>query len=439
MKELSRAEIGQVIGGKTEGVVLGTALLFLAAGSLWAHFALGPVVLETPFLLCWILVHGGSFASLTRPRLARFIPIAAFIGLQFHFYASVKSYEIPFYPMAPIFFLIATLSLSAYRWARAKSVWAFWALGWASTLFWLDPLNGDDSKAATAFWVASGVNLFFVGAFLGALRFFADHMKGLMKDLGPRHTFDAQRIHAASLQTLGEIAAGLAHEIHNPLTAINGYSYQIQQDLNEPAAKVDLALIKKANERIKHNVDRIIDISKVMKAFVRETSNDAFSKTSVRNVFEDTLILMRHNLKSAGIELHTEFPEKDIHVNGNLTQLSQILVNLLSNARDACALSDRKKITLGFSSKGADVMLWIEDTGPGIARDVRNNVFKAFYTTKPAGEGTGLGLYIARIIADRHQGSLKFQCDTDAAGRVLGTRFTLTLKALEAGADAKAA
>lgn len=438
MKDLSRAEIGQVIGLKTEGVVLGTALFFLAAGSLWAHFALGPVVLETPFLMCWILIHGASFVSLAFPRFSKFLPIASIVGLQFHFYASLRNYEMPFYPMAPIFFLIATLSLTAFRWSRTKTVWAFWALAWGSTAYWLEPTSGADNQARTAFFVSLLLNAFFVGSFLGTLRFFAVRMAGLVDGLGARKTFDDQRIHAASLQTLGELAVGLAHEIQNPLTAINGYSFQIQEDLKDEA-KPDLELIRKANERIKHNVDRIIDISKVMRSFAREPSAEEYVNMSVRAAFEDTLALMRHNIKSQGIDLHTEFPEKDATVKGSITQISQVLVNLLSNARDACRGSDRKKISMGFSVKEGQVLLWVEDTGPGIPSEIKDSVFKAFYTTKPAGEGTGLGLYIAGIIADRHQGELKFECPRDAGGRILGTRFVLTLSSAVAVSTEKAA
>lgn len=433
MKDLNRSEIARTIGAHTESVVLATALLFLAAGSLWAHFALGPVALERPFVLCWLLVHGGSFLTLWRPRLAAILSVAGLAAINFHLHSSFDTYGMPFFPMAPIFFLIGTAALTSFPWGRIKSVAALWAAGWAGVFAWLRPDTVTESKAVTAFTIGAVVNFVFVAGFLALLSYLARRMRTLASGLGPRRTFDEQRIHADRLQSLGELAASLAHELQNPLTAVNGYSYQIAEDLAEKSP--NLELVRKANERIKFNIDRMMELAKVMRGYSRESSRDSFTAISMRAVVSDVLILMGHHLKSSGVELKLDLPERDAWVRGSSVQLGQVLVNLLANARDACLLSERRKVSLGFRAEGARVHLWVEDTGPGIDGSVRRDIYKAFFTTKPVGHGTGLGLYITGLIVERHGGELKFECPTDPAGRVLGTRFTVSFA--EAAADSK--
>lgn len=419
--------------------MLGTAMLFLAAGSIWAHFGLGPIFLEPPFWLGWILIHGSSFLSLSRPRLQKLLPLSSLAGLQLYFHASFNNFDMPFFPMAPVFFLIATLSLTAYRWGRAGGTLAFCALGWASTAIWMGSLEGFRDQIRAALSLGMGLNLFFIGAFLVTLRFFSKRMRSLVEGLGAKKSFDSQRIHAARLQALGEIAASLAHEIHTPLTSINGYSYQIKGEIEDHPTDLPVDVVRSANERIKFNVDRIIEITKVMRAFARGKPTEEMTTVSVKDVLRDTLALMRHNVRAAGVDLNVELPEKDCFVYGNLVQMSQVLVNLLSNARDACLEADRRKVSVGFESREGRVVLWVEDTGPGISDDMRADVFRAFFTTKPSGSGTGLGLYIASMIAQRHQGQLAFDTLRDPAGRVLGTRFEFSLKLLEAGSGQQAA
>jgi two-component system NtrC family sensor kinase len=135
--------------------------------------------------------------------------------------------------------------------------------------------------------------------------------------------------------------------------------------------------------------------------------------------------LTKHHIKSQGIELKVDIPSADLSVRGNFVELGQVLVNLLTNAKDACRRSERKKISVGFGERDNQIVLWVEDTGSGIREEIAKEVFKPFFTTKEVNKGTGMGLYISRIIARRHRADLNFQNVKDSSGRTLGTRFEL--------------
>jgi C4-dicarboxylate-specific signal transduction histidine kinase len=137
---------------------------------------------------------------------------------------------------------------------------------------------------------------------------------------------------------------------------------------------------------------------------------------------------MKHQLKSLGMELKVDYDSSDFQVIGNFTELSQILMNLLSNARDAVRDSELKIISMGFKDEGEEVHVWVQDTGRGVSSEYAEELFKPFFTTKAHQEGTGLGLYISKIIADRNLARLSFECIKDRHGRMLGTRFSLYLK-----------
>ncbi len=426
MKDFSRAELSDSIRDETARLVLLTAMLFLSAGSLWAHFALGGIFVEPSFLTSWALIHLCGFLALKFPRLERIIVASALVGLQLYFHTCFKRLELPYLPLAPIFFVVSVISMTAYVNGSFLRFALAWSSCWASSWLWIKSIENPSAPVNTALLFGFVLNLiFFVGFFLASW-YSRNIMTRKMDLLGGRQNYDTQRLHAAKLQTLGELAAGIAHEINNPLASINGYSHQIKGELLE-SNPPNVELLASANDRIKFNVDRIIEITKALRSFSRAPSDDLLSKVSIRAVVEDSVALIRSSLKSEKVDLHLELPEEEAHVNGNFVLLSQVLVNLVSNARDACKNSDRKKVSIGFSSNAEEVKVWIEDTGPGIAREISKDIFRAFFTTKDVHKGTGLGLYISQMIAEKHHAQLSFHCPKDPNGRVLGTRFELKL------------
>ncbi len=429
----SRAELSSSIVKEASELVLASSLLFISAGSLWAHFALGGSFLEPALLACWFLIHLTGLIILRWEKLEKPLVGIGLLTLNLYFHISLNQLEIPYLPTAPLFFLITALSLSAFR-NRSIGFFSITAvLAWASSYYWMKSSTDGEGAAAvnTAFFFALGVNLFFICVFFVGVQFFGRRIAKSFALLGPRQSFDEQRLHAAKLQTLGELSASIIHEINNPLSSINGYSHQIKCELEESSTP-DAHTIQVANERIKFNVDRIIEISKALRSFSRKQTSEDFSKVSLNEVLRDSVVLVTASFKLAKVDLHLEIPSDEALVNGNFVQLSQILVNLLTNARDAVSTSDRKKVSTGFFTKEGRQCLWVEDTGPGISDAQAADIFKAFFTTKAAGVGTGLGLYISQMIAERHGAELKFHSSRDARGRVRGTRFELWIPALNA-------
>lgn len=431
VKDLSRAEIGLWVGSETRKLVFATALLFLTAGSLWAHFALGASFLFPPLFLSWLLIHACGFLSLRFTSLGRLLVAVGVTTLQLYFHTTVTRLEMPYLPMAPLFFMLSTLAMTAFFIGSYRLFAAVWVGGWLSSALWVHNLSENPGAVNKAFAFTCAVNLGFFICFFVTNRFALASIQKKMALVGGRHDYDEQRLHAAKLQTIGEMAAGIAHEINNPLAAINGYSHQIRGELTENVPP-SVPLIQAANDRIKFNVDRIIEITKALRSFSRQNTNDVNRPVVLKEVIDDGVVLIRNTFKAKNVELRIENPDESLTVLGNFVQLSQVLVNLLANARDACEDSKVKTVTVGCTAMPEQVSMWVEDTGPGISNENEQNVYKAFFTTKDSQKGTGLGLYIARMIAQRHHGSLHFETLRDKDAHVLGTRFVLTLKRTQA-------
>jgi signal transduction histidine kinase len=430
MTTYSRAEIWEQLRQESEVLVLGTALLFLTFASLWSQFALGSLMAESSIYLAWLLIHGSSFLALKYRKLETIMMIAAFLALQLYFKNSLIDFQAPFLPMAPVFFLVSAVTLTGYRGERWKRSASLAFLSWASVFAWSLTLSPEAQAAQKLpFFIGALLSFILFGAFFGSVAFFSKKMASLVSTLGPRSEYSDKRIHASKLQTLGELAASVAHEINTPLTSIKGYVHQFKMELSE-SETLDRAMLLNFSERINFNLNRVAQITKVLRNFSRDPNHEVMQSTSLKDVFHDTLTLMKHHVKAEGVDLQVDIPDDDIKVSGSLVQLSQLLVNLLSNAKDACLQSPLRKIVLGFAKKGDQVEVWVEDSGPGIPVAIQENVFRPFFTTKEVGKGTGLGLHISQLIAERHNSQLNYTCPLDENGKPLGTRFFLTLNVL---------
>ena len=233
--------------------------------------------------------------------------------------------------------------------------------------------------------------------------------------------------HHEQLLMMGQLSAGLVHEVNNPLSAISGYCHQIEEEMKDPSPESTKVIAHSAT-RIRYNIDRISKIIRSFKNFSRKT-NDDFGPVSLTDVFEESVELISFEVKSSGVNLVTKIPEHDALVWGDRTQLSQIFVNLVLNARDAIKDHDDPEITMGFgvNAESGQLEAWVEDNGDGVAPDVAGKLFEPFFTTKDAGKGTGLGLAISRQIAQKHGGDLAL----DRRSYHSGARFVLTLPIYE--------
>ena len=220
----------------------------------------------------------------------------------------------------------------------------------------------------------------------------------------------ADSIRTAQMAAIGELAAGVAHEVNNPITGIINFAQLLLDDSEKDSLQAELL------GRIVNEGERIALIIKNLLSFARENVNTN-EPIELKQVLTDSLSLVAHQLKKDGIKVTTEFSSKSCQINGNFTQLQQVILNLLSNSR--FALNDRypnsspdKNITIKcyplLKKEGnPTTRITIKDTGTGIAQGILNRLFDPFFTTKPSGKGTGLGLSISYGIIQNHGGTIK--------------------------------
>jgi C4-dicarboxylate-specific signal transduction histidine kinase len=167
-------------------------------------------------------------------------------------------------------------------------------------------------------------------------------------------------------------------------------------------------------QRIKLTTIRIEKIIKGLKAHAREGKDDPYQMNIVRDLIHDSLAYCIDNLKLHNINLIIEDIPADIHLECRAIQISQVFVNLISNARDAIKNhSEEKWIKIAVEEKDNVVEFSLTDSGKGIPPEIRQKILEPFYTTKQNGEGTGLGLSISKNIIESHSGVLQIAENTE--------------------------
>lgn len=216
----------------------------------------------------------------------------------------------------------------------------------------------------------------------------------------------ARNISLSKLSALGEMAAGIAHEINTPLGAMM---------LAAELISVENAEQKESNPFIEDRAQAIIDVGNriakiitAMKSYSRDSALDEKKTFILSELFENTTILCEKRFQNHGVKLSIEGP-LDIQMEGNINQLSQVLLNLLNNSFDAIKDLQGKWIHIMTTYKDEIVEIRVVDSGPGLPVNVSEKIFQPFFTTKEIGKGTGLGLSIARNIIKSHEGDIFYQ------------------------------
>lgn len=245
----------------------------------------------------------------------------------------------------------------------------------------------------------------------------AEHVKGLEVANRQVQETQSQLIQSEKMAALGQLAAGVAHEINNPLTAISMNAAFLLE-----ATQGDEKRIRKL-KTIEREADRAAAIVRSLLRFSRKHEVEKRELLRLKDIIEDVLCPIEHQLALDNIQIVREFDEglPRLSVNGN--QIRQVLLNLFNNARDAIGRGGR--ITLRTSireGKKREHVVEVCDTGKGIAAEDLGRLFMPFFTTKEAGKGVGLGLYISRSIIADHGGGI------DVESRVgEGTTFRVRL------------
>ncbi len=216
-------------------------------------------------------------------------------------------------------------------------------------------------------------------------------------------------LNAAKLASIGEVSAGLAHEINNPLTVIQGtvslIENQIERMPTQEASGVEA--VKSHLEKISMMVLRINSIVKSLKYFARDGANDPRLEFSVNQMLEEVTNLLSMQMGQYKISFKTELPAEDIRMYGQEVQISQVLVNLLQNSIDAVKHREVREITLKLYRTDRHCCIRVSDRGTGVSRENVEKIFQPFFTTKSVGEGTGIGLSIAHGIVQQHGGEIE--------------------------------
>lgn len=215
-----------------------------------------------------------------------------------------------------------------------------------------------------------------------------------------RGRLQGQLMHADRLATIGQLAAGVAHELNEPLESILGFSQLLKKssDLSTQTSK-DTDRIIKAALHAREVVRKLV-------SFARQQTPEK-TETNLNAIVEDGLYFLESRCAKAGITVSRELAPSLPSISADPVQLHQALVNIVVNAIQAMPLGGT--ITVRTTSSDQHVLLGIEDTGIGMSEDVLKNIFTPFFTTKTAGQGTGLGLSVVHGIVSSHGGSIRVE------------------------------
>ncbi|HEU4382915.1 MAG TPA: ATP-binding protein [Anaeromyxobacteraceae bacterium] len=231
---------------------------------------------------------------------------------------------------------------------------------------------------------------------------------------------------AEKLSAVGEMAASVVHEVKNPMTAIVGYA-QLGREAEAMGQARDLF------KQIEDHAWRSNDMLQTLLAYAR-LDRPVQARLDPAAVARNTLKLIRHQLLLKQIQLETSLPDGLPAILGNANQLEQVLVNLVMNACQA--MEGRPEMMLGLSvrAEGDRVIISVRDTGPGIPPEHRDKLFRPFFTTKPAGRGTGLGLSVSLRMVRLHRGEILVDSHPGE-----GTTFSVVLPSADVAEAAAAA
>jgi C4-dicarboxylate-specific signal transduction histidine kinase len=221
-----------------------------------------------------------------------------------------------------------------------------------------------------------------------------------------------QVVQAEKLAILGEMAAGMAHEINNPLAIIQGQAHRLR--LQAARGTLSRQAVESSVQSIESTVGRIVKIIQGLRAFARDDGQAEPQLVRVQQIIDDALMFCESRIRNHGFELRiTPFPP-ELKVLCRPIPITQVLVQLLNNAFDACQASGgaRPWIEVQVSHDDEAIAIRVVDSGPRIPEELAEKIMLPFFTTKEIGKGSGLGLSIAKGIVEGHQG--RFYYDRSA-------------------------
>lgn len=229
--------------------------------------------------------------------------------------------------------------------------------------------------------------------------------------------------HHSKLATLGEMVAGIGHEINNPLAIAKGQLEELLESLDQSEETTSSKKIQK----IQLALSRIEQIVGGLRVFSRAADSELIKFNLVEKV-EEALEMLANIYLKEGVHINFDYEQdKDsYHILGNPGRIQQVLVNLLNNAKDATDGMNNREISIHLCHKDKFVECLISDNGVGISKENQEKIFAPFFTTKPLNKGTGIGLSLCYKIIEEHQGKISFKSVLNQ-----GTNFMICLKTYE--------
>jgi len=381
------------------------------------------LLIDLPIGAAWWLVRRGYW------RLGRYVPVVVFLGLGLW-----GNYSIGLVTTFVIFYAIAILLAGMLCDSKVH-----WLVLGASILGYLMMVWARDHGPALE-RLAPAIPV--VGALIGIAslqRLSANQLEHavtrlrtyaveLQTEVTERRRAEeelrrtqAQLVQSARMAAVGELAAGVAHELNNPLTPVLGLAeFVLKKDCLDDAARKDLSIIAAEARRAREIVLNLLD-------FARQTEPNRL-QADVNQTVRDTMALVRSQLESNGIAIEERYDPGLPLLQLDTTRLKQVWLNLFVNAIRAMPRGGRLAVTtewlplLADRPEDGNVAVRVADTGTGIPPAVLPHIFEPFYTTRPAGQGTGLGLSVSLGIVQDHGGSI----DVDSQEGE-GTTFTVWL------------
>ena len=239
--------------------------------------------------------------------------------------------------------------------------------------------------------------------------------EGIAKDITHRKRMEEQLLQAERLASLGELSAGVAHEVNNPLGMILGYTQLLlRTEPKDTQNFSDLKIIEKHARNCKAIVEDLLNFAR--------SSETQKGVLDVNSLLLEVISVVDHQFKLDNIAIETKFDTSVPTLYADGEKLKQVFMNLLMNAKQAIEVQGQIQIITDHDASRNEVNVTVVDTGSGIPPEIQEKIFDPFFTTKPTGQGTGLGLSVSYGIIKDHRGEIFVQ---SIPGK--GSTFTITL------------
>lgn len=254
-----------------------------------------------------------------------------------------------------------------------------------------------------------------IGDLAGSFNQMASELDSREKQL---KSAQAALVQSEKMSAFGQLGAGIAHEIKNPLAGILGLAQLSIRKMDESDALYkNLSIIEKETNRCTAIIQNLLKFARQEKV--------KFESVDLNRIAEDAMAIVEHQLEMNKVKLQSDFDPSLSRISGNANQIQQVLINLMINAQQAMEGSPGEVSVTTLGGNNGHVEIKVSDTGPGIPEELQAKIFEPFFTTKSVGKGTGLGLSVSYGIVKEHKGEIQLESSPDN-----GTTFSIVFPAI---------